>query len=233
MHAVAEAARNLTCSGARPLAVTDCLNFGNPEKPGVFYQFVESVTGIAEACRALDTPVVSGNVSFYNETNGEDIYPTPIIGMVGVVEDLDHLTTIALKESGNTLVLLGALAETLGGSEFAAMRAGRALGPTPQLDLDVVGDLGADLVWEIVGRADVALFGEGGSRIIVETREADLSEIKRSAREHEVPFVALGRVSDEKTLAIRLDGRSETYELRESIAALRQRWEEAIPWAMR
>jgi phosphoribosylformylglycinamidine synthase subunit PurL len=214
--------------------------------------------------------VVSGNVSFYNETNGEDIFPTPIIGMVGVVDDLDHLTTIALKESGNTLVLLGASAETLGGSEFAALRAGRALGPTPPIDLEleartqlvcreaiqagwvrsahdvsdgglavalaemcIAGDLGADLSWEIAVRADVALFGEGGSRIIVETREADLSEIERSAREHDVPFAILGRVSEEKTLAIRLDGRSETYELRESLAVLRQRWEEAIPWAMR
>ena len=119
MHAVAEAARNLTCAGARPLAVTDCLNFGNPEKARVFYQFVEGVTGIAEACRALDTPVVSGNVSFYNETDGVDIFPTPIIGMLGVVDDLSHLTTIALKEPGNVLIVLGAPAETLGGSEFA------------------------------------------------------------------------------------------------------------------
>jgi phosphoribosylformylglycinamidine synthase subunit PurL len=272
MHTVAEAARNLTCSGARPLAVTDCLNFGNPEKPGIFYQFVESVTGIAEACRALDVPVVSGNVSFYNETNGEDIFPTPIIGMVGVVDDLDHLTTIALKEPGDALMVLGAPAETLGGSEFAALRAGQSLGPTPPIDLDleartqlvcretiqagwvqsahdvsdgglavalaemcVAGDLGADLAWEITGRADLALFGEGGSRIVVEAREADLAEIERSAQEHEVPFVALGRVSEEKTLSIRLrqEGNAKTVELNAPVDTLRQRWEGAIPWAMR
>jgi phosphoribosylformylglycinamidine synthase len=272
MHAVAEAARNLTCSGARPLAVTDCLNLGNPEKPGVFYQFVESVTGIAEACRALDVPVVSGNVSFYNETNGEDIYPTPIIGMVGVVENLDRLTTIALKESGNTLVLLGAPAETLGGSEFAAMRTGRALGPTPPLDLDleartqlvcreairagrvhaahdvsdgglavalaemcVAGDLGADLAWEIKGRADLALFGEGESRLVIEACEADLAEIERSAQEQGIPFAVLGRVSADKTLSIQLRQAhgSETLELRVPVDTLRQRWEGAIPWAMR
>jgi phosphoribosylformylglycinamidine synthase len=272
MHAVAEAARNLTCSGARALAVTDCLNFGNPENPDVFYQFVESVTGIAEACRALDTPVVSGNVSFYNETNGEDIYPTPIIGMVGVVDDLSHLTTIALKESGNALALLGAPAETLGGSEYVALRAGQALGPTPPIDLDleartqlicreaiqagciraahdvsdgglavalaemsIAGGLGADLAWEIAGRTDLALFGEGGSRIVVETREANLDALERSAQEHAVPFVVLGRVSEEKTLSIQLRtaGSAETLELNAPVDMLRRRWEGAIPWAMR
>jgi phosphoribosylformylglycinamidine synthase len=135
MHAVAEAARNLICVGARPLAVTDCLNYGNPEKPGIFYQFVESIAGISDACRVLGTPVVSGNVSFYNETNGQDIFPTPIIGMVGVVDDLKHLTTPDLKAAGNYLVLLGAEeATTLGGSEYAAMRSGKALGPTPPID---------------------------------------------------------------------------------------------------
>jgi phosphoribosylformylglycinamidine synthase len=272
MHAVAEAARNLTCSGARPLAVTDCLNFGNPEKPDIFYQFVESVTGIAEACRALDVPVASGNVSFYNETNGEDIYPTPIIGMVGAVDDLNHLTTVALKEHGNKLVLLGAPAQTLGGSEFAALRAGRALGPTPPIDLDleartqlvcreairagwvlaahdvsdgglavalaemcVASDLGADLALEVMGRADLALFGEGGSRIIVEARAADLGELERRARQHEVPLVVLGRVIEEKTLSIQLrpEGSAETLELNAPVDMLRQRWEGAIPWAMR
>jgi phosphoribosylformylglycinamidine synthase II len=272
MHAVAEAARNLTCAGARPLAVTDCLNFGNPEKVDIFYQFVESVTGIAEACRALDTPVVSGNVSFYNETKGEDIFPTPIIGMVGVVDDVHHLTTIALKEPGNVLAVLGAPAETLGGSEYVVLRAGRALGPTPPIDLRlealvqlvcreaiqagwvraahdvsdgglavalaeicIAGNLGADLAWEIAERADMALFGEGGSRIIVETREADLDTLERSAQEHKVPFAILGHVSEEKTLSIQLRQAesSETNELIASVDTLRQRWEGAIPWAMR
>ncbi len=136
MHAVAEAARNLACVGARPLAITDCLNFGNPEKPGIFYQFVESVHGIADACRALGVPVVSGNVSFYNETGGRDIFPTPVIGMVGLVDDLDRMATPALKAPGDLIVLLGETAETLGGSEYVAMRAGKALGPTPPIDLD-------------------------------------------------------------------------------------------------
>ena len=267
MHAVAEAARNLTCAGARPLAVTDCLNFGNPEKARVFYQFVEGVTGIAEACRVLDTPVVSGNVSFYNETDEVDIFPTPIIGMVGVMDDLSHLTTIALKEPGNVLIVLGAPAETLGGSEFAALRAGRALGPTPPIDLDleartqlvcreairagwvraahdisdgglavalaemcIAGDLGADLAWDIAGRANLALFGEGGSRIVVEARAADLAKIEECARTREVSCVVLGRVSADKMLTLQLGGQ---YELRASVAELQERWEGAIPWAMR
>jgi phosphoribosylformylglycinamidine (FGAM) synthase-like enzyme len=137
MHAVAEAARNLVCVGARPLAVTDCLNFGNPEKAGIFYQFVESIQGIAEACRTLGVPVVSGNVSFYNETNGQDIFPTPVIGMVGLVDNLECLTTPDLKAAGDMLVLLGSAATTLGGSEYTAMRSGRPLGPTPPIDLDL------------------------------------------------------------------------------------------------
>jgi phosphoribosylformylglycinamidine synthase II len=135
MHAVAEAARNLSCVGARPLAVTDCLNFGNPEQPDIFYQFVEAVQGMAEACRALGTPVVSGNVSFYNETGGHDIFPTPVVGMVGVVDDLDHMTTSALQSSGDALLLLGTDPVTLGASEYAAMRSGATLGPTPPIDL--------------------------------------------------------------------------------------------------
>jgi phosphoribosylformylglycinamidine synthase II len=136
MHAVAEAARNLVCVGARPLAVTDCLNYGNPEKPGIFYQFVESIGGISDACRTLGTPVVSGNVSFYNESNGRDIFPTPVIGMVGMVDDLKHLTSPDLKANGNWLVLLGPKeATTLGGSEYAAMKSGKTLGPPPPIDL--------------------------------------------------------------------------------------------------
>ena len=90
--AVAEAARNLVCTGAEPLAVTDCLNFGNPEKPEVFYTLRESVAGMAEACEALGIPVISGNVSLYNENNGSAIYPTPVIGMVGLLENVEHAT---------------------------------------------------------------------------------------------------------------------------------------------
>ena len=91
--AVAEAARNIVCSGAEPLAITDGLNFGNPEKPEMFWQIEKSADGMSEACRVLETPVIGGNVSLYNETSGKAIYPTPVVGMVGLVKDIDHITT--------------------------------------------------------------------------------------------------------------------------------------------
>ncbi|MCY0875720.1 MAG: phosphoribosylformylglycinamidine synthase subunit PurL [Firmicutes bacterium] len=125
--AVAEAARNLVCSGATPLAVTDCLNYGNPEKPETYYLFERSVDGMSDACRAFGTPVISGNVSLYNETAGVDIYPTPVVGMVGVVADRSHITTSAFGTVGARVLLLGdcntPLTDGLGGSEYLAMRA--------------------------------------------------------------------------------------------------------------
>lgn len=135
--AVAEAARNVVCSGATPIAITDCLNYSNPEKPEIFYQFAESCDGIAEACRAFDTPVISGNVSLYNETQGVDIYPTPIIGMMGLIEDVDHITTSGFKEVGNPIYLLGQTQVDLGGSEYLQMTTRQVTGLAPQIDLDL------------------------------------------------------------------------------------------------
>ena len=135
--AVAEAARNVVCSGAKPLAVTDGLNFGNPEKPEIFWQFRKSVVGMSEACRVLETPVISGNVSFYNETETDAVYPTPIIGMVGLVEDIDHITTAAFKEEGDIIVLLGTNREELGGSEYLKVIHGMERGRVPRIDLDI------------------------------------------------------------------------------------------------
>ena len=103
---VAEACRNLVCSGARPLAATNCLNFGNPEHPEVMWQFSEVVDGMSEACRAFGTPITGGNVSFYNETFSEDIYPTPVLGMVGIVEDLAHVTSADFKDAGDSILLV-------------------------------------------------------------------------------------------------------------------------------
>ena len=111
---VAEAARNVVCCGATPAAVTDCLNFGNPEKPAVMWQFKECLRGMSDACRAFDTPVVSGNVSFYNENNGVAIYPTPVIGMLGVIEDANHYCTMGFKDRGDIIVLLGVNKEETG-----------------------------------------------------------------------------------------------------------------------
>ncbi len=135
--AVAEAARNIVCSGGKPMAVTDCLNFGNPEKPEVMWQFSEAVNGIAEACRALNAPVVSGNVSFYNETAGGGIYPTPIIGMVGIIEDIERHITQWFKNEGDLVILLGVTKEELGGSEYLSLIHGIERGLPPSLDLDL------------------------------------------------------------------------------------------------
>jgi phosphoribosylformylglycinamidine synthase len=134
--AVAEAARNIVCSGGVPLALTNCLNFGNPEKPEIMYQFAEATAGMSEACLALNTPVVSGNVSFYNESEGKDIYPTPIIGMVGLVEDLRFVTPSRFQQRGSAVVLLGPLEFGLDGSLFWLHAAGKAAGDAPALDLD-------------------------------------------------------------------------------------------------
>lgn len=138
--AVCEAARNVVSSGGRPLAVTNCLNFGNPEKPEVMWQFAEVVRGIKDACRALSTPVTGGNVSFYNETDGHPIYPTPVIGMLGVVEDLQSTPGIDFKQEGDAILLLGSTDETdFGGSEYAQIVNGMVAGRPPHLD--VAGEL--------------------------------------------------------------------------------------------
>jgi phosphoribosylformylglycinamidine synthase II len=133
--AVAEAARNLVCSGAQPLAITDCLNFGNPEKPEVFWQFRQSVSGMTAACNELGIPVVSGNVSFYNETNGEAIYPTPTVGMVGLVENIERRMTQGFKEEGDLVVLLGETLPEIGGSEYLYVVHGQEIGQVPEIDL--------------------------------------------------------------------------------------------------
>ncbi|ACJ32618.1 phosphoribosylformylglycinamidine synthase subunit PurL [Anoxybacillus flavithermus] len=135
--AIAEAARNIVCSGAQPLAVTDCLNFGNPEKPEIFWQLEKAVDGMSEACRILETPVISGNVSLYNETNGEAIYPTPIVGMVGIVEHVDHITTQAFKQPGDLIYIIGEAKQEFGGSELQKWLTGRIFGKAPTIDLHV------------------------------------------------------------------------------------------------
>jgi phosphoribosylformylglycinamidine synthase len=133
---IAEACRNLVASGARPVALTNCLNFASPERPEIMLQFSEVIDGMAEACEAFGTPVTGGNVSFYNETEGRGIYPTPVIGMVGIVEDLRHITTQWFKGEGHLIILLGATADDLGASQYALATRGRLEGRVPQLDLE-------------------------------------------------------------------------------------------------
>ncbi len=133
--AVAEAGRNIVCSGAEPLAITDNLNFGSPEKPEVFWQMEKAVDGMAEACRFLDTPVIGGNVSLYNENTRGAIYPTPVVGMVGLVHDVDHITTQEFKAEGDVIFLLGETKAEIGGSEFQYAVHGVTEGRPPELDL--------------------------------------------------------------------------------------------------
>lgn len=135
--AVCEAARNVAATGARPLAVTNCLNFGNPEKPEIMWQLSEAVEGIADACRALDVPVVSGNVSLYNDTTGVSIDPTTVIGMVGHLEDLDHRVGLGFTADGHLIGLVGPMTAELGGSEYQRLAHSTNEGPRPALDLDM------------------------------------------------------------------------------------------------
>src|SRR5690606_23266238 len=135
--AVAEAARNIVCSGGQPLAITDCLNFGNPEKPEIFWQIQKSADGISEACLALDAPVIGGNVSMYNERSGEAVYPTPTIGMVGLVKDLAHVTTQEVKAAGDVVYVVGDTKTEFGGSELQKLVEGGISGKAPSIDLTV------------------------------------------------------------------------------------------------
>ncbi|HUJ12750.1 MAG TPA: phosphoribosylformylglycinamidine synthase subunit PurL [Thermoanaerobaculia bacterium] len=135
-QAVAEAARNVAVSGGRPVAITDCLNFGSPERPEIMWQFSECIRGISDACNALGTPVVSGNVSFYNETEGRAIYPTPTVGMVGILDREDIGCGLSFPDASLDIVLLGTTSDELGGSEWQQMFAPGAIVPPPRVDLD-------------------------------------------------------------------------------------------------
>jgi phosphoribosylformylglycinamidine synthase II len=133
--AVAEAARNVACAGALPIGATNCLNFGNPERPEIMWQLAEAVAGIGEACRALDVPITGGNVSLYNETDGKAIYPTPVIGVVGVIEDAGRTLARRFSQPGDAIILLGETFDELGGSEYLRTLHGQVKGQPPALDL--------------------------------------------------------------------------------------------------
>jgi phosphoribosylformylglycinamidine synthase len=136
--AVAEAARNVACTGARPIGMTDCLNFGNPEKSDGYYQLHEAIRGMADAAKALGIPVISGNVSLYNESSGEAIWPTPVVGVVGLIEDVDRVVPIGFQTPGDSVFLVGHATQgrALAGSRIAILQAGIVAGP-PSIDLDV------------------------------------------------------------------------------------------------
>jgi phosphoribosylformylglycinamidine synthase subunit PurL len=183
--AVCEAARNVVAVGATPLAVTNCLNFGNPEKPEVFWQLQEAIEGIAEACRALDTPVVSGNVSLYNDTNGVSIDPTAVIGMVGHLDDVSRRVGAGFVADGDVVGLVGPITAELGGSEYQRLSAGVNEGARPELDLQLERRVQAFVLEATAGRllrschdvsdggigvalAECCILGDRGAQVVIE-----------------------------------------------------------------
>ena len=153
MHAVAEAARKVACTGATPVAATNCLNFGNPEKPEIMAQFSATIDGIAEACTALGTPITGGNVSFYNETKGEGIYPTPVVGVVGILDDVSKAVPSAFQNVGDRVLLLQSTVETpaaldweLGSSDFARTNCSSLWGTPPWINLEAEAALNRALI---------------------------------------------------------------------------------------
>ena len=233
MHAVAEAARNLACVGAEIVAITNCLNFGNPERPEIYFQMKRAVEGIAAGCRAFEAPVISGNVSLYNQSGSEAILPTPTVGAVGVLDDVRLHVGSAFRD-GLNVFLIGELSSTLGGSEYLAHIHGRMAGAPPGLDLhfesivqeatrrairqQIViaahdcseGGLAIALVESCIGgrvggrfdlgpiaeinegRLDQTLFGEAGSRVLVQAVSGRENELEALCHELHVPIIKLG-----------------------------------------
>ena len=133
--AVAEAARNVACAGGQPIGATNCLNFANPQRPEIMWQFARAVEGMGAACRALDIPITGGNVSLYNETDGKGVLPTPVLGVVGLIEDADTVVRRAFRAAGDVVILLGESRDELGGSEYLKVVHGLIRGVPPSLDL--------------------------------------------------------------------------------------------------
>jgi phosphoribosylformylglycinamidine synthase len=195
--AVIESARNVVCSGGRPLAITNCLNFGNPYKPEVYWTFKEALAGMGDACRALNTPVTGGNVSFYNENPDSAIFPSPIIGMLGLIEDVEnHTTTPGLKSEGDVLIYIGANRKGLGATEYLKAVHGLTTGDSPELDIDFEVKLQSALLEAIksglvtaahdisdgglsIALAEMCIFGKLGASV-------DLSAV--GGNTHEVLF---------------------------------------------
>ena len=167
--AVAEACRNVVCSGAKPIGLSNCLNFGNPEKPEIMWQFQQAVEGMGDACRFFDIPIVSGNVSLYNETKGEAIYPTPTIAVVGLIEDQNRIMTQGFKKSGDQIALIGFTMEELGGTEYLKIMFDRSEGKPPVLDRKHEKQV-QDFCWELIQKGFISSAhdcSEGGLAIAV------------------------------------------------------------------
>ncbi|PEL05877.1 phosphoribosylformylglycinamidine synthase subunit PurL [Bacillus sp. AFS017336] len=256
--AVAEAARNVICSGARPLAITDCLNFGNPEKPEIFWQLEKATDGMSEACNVLSTPVIGGNVSLYNETNGEAVYPTPVVGMVGLIEDVEHITTQNFKATGDLIYVIGAAEAEFGGSELQKLLNGKIFGKAPSIDLAIESSRQEQILAAIQagvvasahdlseGGLAVAIaestFGpsEVGATITIEGNEVVSLFSETQSRfllsvkpEHKEQFEALvdAKLIGTVTEETSVTVRNENNEtvLHASVEELKQAWKEAIP----
>ncbi|MBM7662771.1 phosphoribosylformylglycinamidine synthase [Bacillus mesophilus] len=254
--AVAEAARNVVCSGGEPIAITDCLNFGNPEKPEIFWQLEKAVDGMSAACTALNSPVISGNVSLYNETNGTAIYPTPTVGMVGLIKDLDHITTQSFKQAGDLIYVIGETKAEFGGSELQKLTYGRIFGKAPALDLEVEaerqssllgairagvvqsahdvseGGLGVALAESVFGTefgADVQLTGDATVMLFSETQSRFVVTVSPENKERFEELVAatlVGNVTNDGKLVIAVN---EANSINASVETLLQAWKGAIP----
>jgi phosphoribosylformylglycinamidine synthase II len=262
--AVAEACRNLACVGARPVGVTNCLNFGNPEKPEVMWQFEEAIDGLAEACRAFEIPVTGGNVSFYNDTEGASIYPTPVLGIVGLIKDVSRVTSPWFKKEGDIIVLLGETRDEIGGSQYLRIIHGREKGLPPAIDLaeerkahelcitaiergllrsahdisdgglavcvaesSILSSEGLGCILELKDelRADVQLFGESQSRIVVSLSRSRLPELRNLADRKKVKASVIGRVGG-REIVVRQSGREI---VKVPVKRLCRAWEKAIP----
>ncbi|MFS0690413.1 phosphoribosylformylglycinamidine synthase subunit PurL [Sporosarcina sp. 179-K 8C2 HS] len=257
--AVAEAARNLICSGAEPIAATDCLNFGSPDKPEVFWQIEKSADGIAEACRTLNSPIIGGNVSMSNEVNGVPVYPTPTMGLVGLIHDLSQVTTTSFKQAGDAIYLIGEAATEFGGSELQQMIHGKIFGKAPAIDLEVEASRQQSLLKAIQSKlvqsatdlseggfaialcekafdseglgADVTVKGSAVTALFSETQSRFLVTVKE---EHTTAFEAL--VQDAVKIGtvtdqdkIVITGDNDTVLIDGTVEEFRSAWKGAIP----
>ncbi|WP_102272819.1 phosphoribosylformylglycinamidine synthase subunit PurL [Cytobacillus massiliigabonensis] len=255
--AVAEAARNIVCSGGEPLAITDNLNFGNPEKPEIFWQIEKSADGISEACRTLNTPVIGGNVSLYNETNGAAIYPTPVIGMVGLVADIKHATTQYFKSAGDLIYLLGETKDEFGGSELQKLTFGKIFGRAPEIDLEKEANYQNQVLQAIreglvASAHDVAegglavaaaesLFGSGNlganikitgntvSALFSESQSRFLLSVKKEDQQAFESLVDARLIGEVTDLPILQISSKEGLVLAEQVELLKKAWKGAIP----
>jgi len=201
---VVEAYRNLSCVGAKPVAITNCLNFGSPEKLEGYYQLAECIEGMAEACEALGTPVVSGNVSLYNETEAGAVYPTPVVGMVGVLEDVRHHATPAFKREGDMVVVIGNRSSvSLAGSEYLEIIHGRVAGKPPEPDLAVEKKT-ADLVRNMIrsGLVDTAHDVSGGGELVALAEMALAGGLGIEYEEDKLERMIAGRVGGRADVAL-------------------------------